>query len=150
MVSQKKLGICPLDLSYTPQSDPVYMSEQMLIYFQDKLINWKKSLSQVGHEGPESLIDVSVREADPVDNGINKEINYPQVACIEHKKKLLDQIEMALESIKNGTYGFCEYTGEPIGVARLESYPIARLCVEAQAQYEKESGLLPRPFFRYQ
>lgn len=150
MINQKKSERYFCDSSYKPQTDPVYMSEQMLIYFQDKLINWQKSLSQVGQESNESLIDVSVREADPVDNGINKEINYPQVACIEHKKMLLDQIEMALESIKNGTYGFCEHTGEPIGVARLESYPIARLCVEAQTQYEKESGLLPRPFFRYQ
>lgn len=137
-------------LPYTPKDDPTYMSEQMLTYFQDKLISWQKSLSHLSHEAPENLIDTSMREADPVDNGVNKEINYPQVACMEHKKMLLDQIKMALESIKNGTYGFCEQTGEPIGVARLESYPIARLCVEAQAQCEKASSLLFRSSFRYQ
>ena len=150
MAQLEKLETYTPDLLYTPQNDPVYMSEQMLFYFQDKLIRWQKSLLQLNHENPESLVDTSTREADPVDNGINKEINYPQVACIEHKKMLLDQIEMALESIKNGTYGFCEHTGDPIGIARLESYPIARLCIEAQAQCEKAASLLSRPFFRYQ
>ena len=105
---------------------------------------------QLNHENPESLVDTSTREADPVDNGINKEINYRQVACIGHKKMLLNQIEMTLESIKNGTYGFCEHTGDPIGIPRLESYLIARLCIEAQAQCEKTASMLSRPFFRYQ
>jgi DnaK suppressor protein len=123
---------------YTPMDDSTYMSEQMLNYFQDKLINWQKMLTQIAQDVPEQLIDTSVREADPVDNSINKEINYPQVACIEHKKMLLDQIEMALKSIKNGTYGFCEHTGKHIGVARLDSYPIARLCVKAQELCEKK------------
>jgi DnaK suppressor protein len=123
---------------YTPRDDSTYMSEQMLNYFQDKLINWQKMLTQIAQDVPEQLVDTSVREADPVDNSINKEINYPQVACIEHKKMLLDQIEMALKSIKNGTYGFCEHTGKHIGVARLDSYPIARLCVKAQELCEKK------------
>ena len=123
---------------YTPMDDSTYMSEQMLNHFQDKLINWQKMLTQIAQDVPEQLVDTSVREADPVDNSINKEINYPQVACIEHKKMLLDQIEIALKSIKNGTYGFCEHTGKHIGVARLNSYPIARLCVKAQELYEKK------------
>lgn len=131
-----------MTLPYTPRNDPMYMSEQMLSYFQDKLINWKKMLTQVDQDTPEKLVDISIREADPVDNGINKEINYPQVACIEHKKMLLDQIEIALENIKNGTYGYCEQTGKHIGVARLDSYPIARLCVKAQELCEKKANLL--------
>lgn len=124
--------------SYTPMKDSIYMSEQMLNYFQDKLINWQKMLTQIAQDAPEQLVDTSVREADPVDNSINKEINYPQVACIEHKKMLLDQIDIALKNIKNGTYGFCEHTGKHIGVARLDSYPIARLCVKAQELCEKK------------
>lgn len=126
---------------YDPRNDPIYMSEQMLSYFQDKLINWKKMLTSGGKENLETLVDTSVREADPIDNGINKEINYPQVACIEHKKMLLDQIEIALERIEKGTYGFCQHTGRHIGIARLDSYPIARLCVKAQEEYEKKSGV---------
>jgi DnaK suppressor protein len=131
---------------YTPMDDSTYMSEQMLNYFQDKLINWQKMLTQIAQDVPEQLVDTSVREADPVDNSINKEINYPQVACIEHKKMLLDQIEMALKSIKNGTYGFCEHTGKHIGVARLDSYPIARLCVKAQELCEKKRAFKPSQY----
>ncbi|WP_032114145.1 TraR/DksA family transcriptional regulator [Candidatus Paracaedibacter symbiosus] len=147
MKSPEKVKTAFIDTSYSPMADPVYMSEQMLGYFQDKLINWKKTLIHLTKDTPETLVDMSIRESDPVDNGINKEINYPQVACIEHQKMLLDQIDMAIERINNGTYGFCEQTGEPIGVARLESYPIARLCVEAQEQYEKSS--LSKQFSRH-
>ena len=144
MTNEKRIEHCDADFPYDPRNDPLYMSEQMLSYFQNKLINWKKMLTTSAKENPEILVDTSIREADPVDNGINKEINYPQVACIEHKKMLLDQIEIALETIKNGTYGFCEHTGKHIGVARLESYPIARLCVKAQEACEKASGLVHR------
>jgi DnaK suppressor protein len=125
------------DIDYAPERDDVYMSEKMRAYFQNKLEAWKKSLLQSEQSSVESLADVSIREIDPLDGAVNQEINFPQVVCIKHKKMLLQQIEAALARVQNGTYGFCEHTGDPIGVARLQSYPIARLCVRAQEQLEK-------------
>jgi DnaK suppressor protein len=140
----------PTGTDYRPEADHTYMSDQMVAYFQNKLIGWKKSLMQSEQYSVDSLADVSTRENDPLDSGTNKEINYPQVACIRHKKMLISQIDAALSNIKNGTYGFCEHTGNPIGVARLESYPIARLCVWAQGQLEKVVNMNSRNFPRAQ
>ncbi|WP_010304003.1 TraR/DksA family transcriptional regulator [Candidatus Odyssella thessalonicensis] len=126
---------------YRPELDDSYMSNEMMAYFYSKLVGWKNSLIKSEQSSVDSLADVTTRENDPLDNCSNKEINYPQVACIEHKKMLLRQIDAALASITNGTYGYCEHTGNPIGVARLESYPIARLCVWAQEQLEKVANI---------
>lgn len=122
--------------NYTPESDLVYMSDKMMEYFYNKLVNWKKSLLRSEQSSLNNLADVAARENDPLDNSTNQEINYPQVACIKHKKMLIQQIDAALSNISNGSYGFCEHTGNPIGVGRLQSYPIARLSVWAQKQLE--------------
>ena len=122
---------------YIVAMDEDYMSTNMLNYFRNKLLLWKESLLQSDQYLVDSLAEVSVRENCHLDNSTNKHINFPQVACIKHKRMLLQQIDAALLSINNGTYGYCEHTGNPIGVARLESYPTARLCVWAKEILEK-------------
>lgn len=125
---------------YIIATDEGYMSAGMLDYFKNKLLLWKENLVQSDQYMVDSLAEVSVRENCPLDDSTNKHINFPQVACIKHKRMLLQQIDAALLSIRNGTYGYCEYTGNPIGIARLESYPTARLCVWAQELLEKSAN----------
>jgi DnaK suppressor protein len=123
--------------SYTPQANEDFMSPQQLEYFKGKLINWRDQILQDCSETMTDMLDNRV-EADVID-AASKEADYKLTLRARNREfKLLKKIEEAIQRIDNGTYGYCEETGEPIGVKRLEARPIATLSIEAQERHERE------------
>ena len=121
---------------YKPKKDDPYMDEIQLEYFRQKLLNWKDELlsesrETLGHLQEESgnLPDFNDRAAAEIEKSF-------ELRTRDRYRKLLDKIEEALLRIEDGTYGYCEETGEPIGIARLEARPVATLCIEAQERHE--------------
>lgn len=111
-----------------------YMSPQQIEYFRQKLLAWKEQLPQISnthlHEGPPIETDL----VDCAANEIDKTI---ELSVRDRERKLISKIEDALRRIGEGSYGYCDETGEPIGIKRLEAFPIATLSVEAQERREK-------------
>lgn len=114
------------------------MSETMLSYFRQKLIAWKKELQQHSHRP--SPLTTPTYEPDSVARGMIEQLCYPEFSVQEYEGECRQEIDKALERIDEGTYGYCEHTGEPIGIKRLEAYPTARLSRSAQEVVEKYKG----------
>ena len=123
--------------NYSPMADSHYMSPHMLLYFKDKLENKRREIIARVKSISHDLMDNSIRDPDPADQGAKEELLFNNFMFQERENRLLKEVEKALGRIKNGTYGFCESTGDPIGFKRLEAYPTARFCMEAQQQKEK-------------
>ena len=123
--------------SYTPQANEDFMNPQQLEYFKGKLISWRDQILQDCSETMADMLDNRV-EADVID-AASKEADYKLTLRARNREfKLLKKIEEAIQRVDNGTYGYCEETGEPIGVKRLEARPIATLSIEAQERHERE------------
>lgn len=129
--------------SYHPSNDPEYMSEQMLNYFKDKLQKMDKQLLEKEEVISLSLVDAPNREPDHVDQGTNEELLIQDFMFQEYEDQLRHEVESALQRINDGTYGYCEETGNPIGVKRLLVVPYARYCLEIQnlKEYERKRGV---------
>jgi DnaK suppressor protein len=132
-----KLNTIDLPVGYKPTEDEDYMNPMQLEYFRRKLDTWKDELYQ---ESQETLLalkdDKNFNEPDPHDRATVEEDTYLELRTRDRYRKLLQKINEALERIKNGTYGYCEHTGEEIGLKRLEARPIATLSIKAQEYYE--------------
>lgn len=122
---------------YRPREDEEYMNEKQLAYFREKLLAWRaeleeESLKTLHHlqEEPHNEPDVNDRASTETDWAI-------ELRTRDRERKLIVKIDEALERIRNGSYGYCEETGIPIGIARLEARPIATLCLEAQERHER-------------
>ena len=123
--------------SYTPQTNEEFMSPQQLEYFKKKLINWRNQILEDCSETMTDMLDNRV-EPDVIDAAA-KEADYKLTLRARNREfKLLKKIDEAISRIDNGTYGYCEETGEPIGIKRLEARPIATLSIEAQERHERE------------
>ena len=114
-----------------------YLTTEQLEYFKSKLLKWKKELLEESENLQTSLKENSQPEADPLDFATNINSQTLELKTKDRCRKLIRKIEAALERIDNGTYGYCEETGEPIGIKRLEARPIATLCIAAQERHEK-------------
>jgi DnaK suppressor protein len=125
-------------LPYNPLADPVYMSPAMLAYFEEKLMALLAKLKKQSSDTLLHALPNITRESDYIDQGTNEELRQHQSIFQEHEDRLRHQIEAALKRIGDGSYGYCEETGEPIGVRRLEAVPQTRYCVKVQQ--EKEQG----------
>jgi DnaK suppressor protein len=125
--------------TYEPKLTEKYMCEKHKIYFKKKLSEWKKEIIKSNNEAlyNGSLDDNSV-SADMVDQASSYTDKTVEMKAINRQIKLISKIDQALKRIKDGTYGFCEETGEPIGIKRLMARPIAELCIAAQEKHEKE------------
>ena len=125
--------------TYVPKSTEKYMCEKHKAYFRKKLTEWKsdiiKSNNETLYNG--SLDDNSV-SADVVDQASSYTDKNVEMKAINRQIKLISKIDSALKKIKDGTYGFCEETGEPIGIKRLMARPVATLCIAAQEKHEKD------------
>ncbi|MDR0552925.1 MAG: RNA polymerase-binding protein DksA [Holosporales bacterium] len=122
---------------FNKKPDGHYLTSEQLEYFRAKLLNWKSDLLKESFEVKEFLaeeVDVEADMADTACNIINQSI---ELRTKDRKRKLIHKIEEAIAKIDNGTYGYCEETGKPIGIKRLEARPIATLCIEAQEMHEK-------------
>ncbi len=114
-----------------------YLTKEQLEYFRAKLLNWKKELLEETVGAQHQLKEEKVVEADDLDTASNMSNQLFELRSKDRERKLIHKIDKALDRIDDGTYGYCEETGEPIGVKRLEARPIATLCISAQERHEK-------------
>lgn len=120
-----------------PPMDDAYMGLRQLAYFRQKLLDWRQTLVTETHEALVQLKDESQRDVgDEVDRASREASQTLELRTRERCRKLLAKIDAALARIEDGSYGWCEETGEPIGLARLDARPVATLCVEAQERRE--------------
>jgi DnaK suppressor protein len=116
-----------------------YMSDAMKEYFRQKLINWHQDINDHLVQEEKITIDAlkdSMREPDHLDSAALESIMQSEVFSMNSSLQLIAQIKEALSKIEDGTYGFCEITGAPIGFRRLDAWPVAKLSIEAQEQME--------------
>ncbi len=122
---------------YDPLTDSNYMSADMLFYFKNKLRKMQQAILNKETAISLSLVDNPNKEPDHVDQGTREELLYNDFMLQEHEDHALKEIEHALDRIAKGSYGYCELTGEAIGVKRLEANPAARFCINPQKPVEK-------------
>ena len=125
--------------TYVPKLTEKYMCEKHKAYFKKKLADWKTEIIRSNNEAlyNGSMDDNSV-SADIVDQASSYTDKNVEMKAINRQIKLISKINQAIKKIENGTYGFCEETGEPIGIKRLMARPIATLCIAAQEKHEKD------------
>ena len=125
--------------TYEPKLTEKYMCEKHKLYFKKKLTDWKVEIIKTNNDAlyNGSMDDNSV-SADIVDQASSYTDKSVEMKAINRQIKLISKIDQAITRIKNGTYGFCAETGEPIGLKRLMARPVAELCIAAQEKHEKE------------
>jgi DnaK suppressor protein len=123
---------------YRPSDDELFMNPLMLEYFRLRLLRWQ---SELLHESNETLasmaVDGGMQEPDLADRASAETDRALELRTRDRERKLLSKISAALLRIEDGSYGYCEETGDPIGVKRLEARPIATLSLEAQERHER-------------
>ena len=125
--------------NYIPKESEKYMCEKHKLFFKNKLTDWKKDLVRANNEALyNSSLDDNSTSADIVDQASSYTEKNVEMRAINRQIKLISKIDSALKKIKDGTYGFCEETAEPIGLKRLMARPIATLCIAAQEKHEKD------------
>ena len=134
-----KLVMVKISKTYTPKETEKYMCPKHLAFFKKKLQEWKTELKRTSNEAIyNSSLDDNSTSADIVDQASSYTEKNVELRAINRQIKLISKIDSALKRIQNGTYGFCEDTGEPIGLKRLIARPVATLCIAAQEKHEKE------------
>ena len=124
---------------YIPSIKEKYMCSKHKKYFSEKLITWRKEIIKSNNDNVVlNNLDDNVSSADIVDQASSYTEKNVELRAINRQIKLISKIEAALKRIQDGTYGFCEDTGEPIGLKRLIARPVATLCIAAQEKHEKE------------
>ncbi len=126
-----------LPKGYKPTAKEEYMNDKQLEYFRLKLRDWRKELLAESQETMENLREENWHEADIADRASIETEAGVELRTRNRYLKLVNKIDAALRRIDTGEYGFCEETGEPIGLKRLEARPVATLCIEAQERHEK-------------
>ena len=125
--------------TYVPNLKEKYMSEKHKAFFKKKLTEWKTEIIRTNNEALyNSSLDDNSASADIVDQASSYTEKNVEMRAINRQIKLITKIDQAVKKIQDGTYGYCEETGEPIGVKRLIARPIATLCIAAQEKHEKE------------
>ena len=125
--------------TYVPKASEKYMCAKHLVFFKKKLLDWKTDLKRTSNEALfNSSLDDNSTSADIVDQASSYTEKNVEMRAINRQIKLISKIDGALKKIQDGTYGFCEETGEPIGLKRLMARPVATLCIAAQEKHEKE------------
>ena len=123
--------------NYKPSEDEEYMGPKQLEYFKRKLIDWRESLLEESQQTIEQMRDAARDVSDEAERASREtEISF-ELRTRDRYRKLLVKIDQALKRIDDESYGFCEETGEPIGLGRLEARPIATLSIEAQERREQ-------------
>ncbi len=123
---------------YKPSSKEPYMNERQLEYFRQKLLTWRDELLKDSQDTLQDLKETSLQEADLNDRASSETDQSLELRTRDRMRKLIKKIDAALARIEDGTYGYCEETGEPIGLARLEARPVATLTIEAQERHERK------------
>ena len=130
---QKYLDFKP----YKPKKGEEYMSPEQTEHFKSILFSWKKMLMSEAEKTMDHMKQDSSKLSDPNDAATQEEEFRLELRTRDRERKLISKIDQALSRIDDGSYGYCEDTGEPIGIKRLEARPIATLSIEAQERHEK-------------
>ena len=113
------------------------MNERHRLYFRRKLVAWKEDIIRQTRETVQGLNDDSSQHADIADRATSETDRALELRARDRQRKLISKIDSAIARIEDGSYGYCEETGEPIGLRRLEARPIATLSLEAQERHER-------------
>ena len=122
---------------YRPGEDEEFMNPRMTEYFRQKLLAWKDELLRESSETIQHLQEESLHEPDIADRASLETDRSLELRTRDRERKLIAKIDAALKRIEDGSYGFCEETGEPISIRRLEARPIATLSIESQERHER-------------
>ncbi|GAJ27644.1 RNA polymerase-binding protein DksA [Acidomonas methanolica] len=122
---------------YKPSESEEFMNPLQVEYFRQKLLRWRADLLKEADETLASLSEGGIHEADITDRASVETDRALELRTRDRARKLIVKINLALQRVENGTYGFCEETGDPIGLKRLEARPIATLSIEAQERHER-------------
>ncbi len=127
---------------YIPNSKEKYMCAKHKKFFTEELISWKKDIIKANNLGNLlNSIDDNVSSADIVDQASSYTDKSVEMKALNRSRKLISKINAALQRLKNGTYGYCEETGEQIGLKRLMARPVATLSIEAQEKHERDEKI---------
>jgi DnaK suppressor protein len=124
-------------LEYRPSEDEPFMNPRQREYFRQKLERWKHEILLESRETLENLQEESQNHPDMADRASSESDRALELRTRDRQRKLISKIDAALKRIDDGTYGYCEETGDPIGIARLDARPIATLSLEAQEMHER-------------
>jgi DnaK suppressor protein len=122
---------------YRPTEDEEFMSERQLEYFKKKLMDWKDDILRESRETVAILQKETENHPDLADRASSETDRALELRTRDRQRKLISKIDEAMRRIEDGSYGYCEETGEPIGLARLDARPIATLSLEAQERHER-------------
>lgn len=126
-----------LPRNYKPSSDEKFMNAKQVQYFRLKLLNWRDEIQKESAETLVHLQEDSLKEPDIADRASSETDWSLELRTRDRQRKLISKIDAAIERIEIGEYGYCEVTGDPISLKRLEARPIATMTVEAQEAHEK-------------
>ncbi len=122
---------------YRPSADEEFMNARQQAYFRGKLLEWKDEILREARETLQTLQSESLREPDVTDRASSETDWSIELRTRDRQRKLISKIDAALRRIEEGEYGYCEVTGEPISLQRLEARPIATMTLEAQEKHER-------------
>ena len=122
---------------YRPSEDELFMNERQLEYFKQKLQDWKEEILRESRETLSHLQTDTENHPDLADRASSETDKALELRTRDRQRKLISKVDEALRRIEEGNYGYCEETGEPIGLQRLEARPIATLSLEAQERHER-------------
>ena len=122
---------------YKPSEKEEYMNDMQLEYFRQKLLDWKKSLIGQSMDTLDELKQGGLNQPDQIDRASLESDKALELRTRDRARKLISKIDEDLKRIEDGTYGYCEETGDPIGLERLEVRPVATLSIEAQERHER-------------
>ncbi len=122
---------------YVPSDDEKFMNKKQKEYFQKKLQNWKDDILRESRSTITNLKQENKQQADVADRASSETDRSLELRTRDRQRKLIAKIDAALKRIGDGTYGYCDETGEPIGLRRLDARPIATLSIEAQEAHER-------------
>jgi DnaK suppressor protein len=137
MAARAKASSIVLPPDYRPSEDEPFMNERQRLYFRQKLLTWKEEIIRQTRETLAGLHEESTQHADLADRATSETDRALELRARDRQRKLIAKIDAALARIEDGSYGYCEETGEPIGLKRLDARPIATLSVEAQERHER-------------
>ena len=127
---------------YTPGEKEKYMCEKQKTYFKKRLVEWKNEIIELNSKGLYlNDVDSEISSPDVIDQASSQAEKNVEMRTLNRQIKLLSKIEKAIKKIKDNTYGYCEETGEQIGLKRLIARPIATLSIEAQEKHEKNEKI---------
>ncbi|HRP79397.1 MAG TPA: RNA polymerase-binding protein DksA [Aquamicrobium sp.] len=126
-----------VETDYVPSEDEPFMNERQKAYFRTKLVSWKNEILREARETLEILQRENANLPDLADRASSETDRAIELRARDRQRKLISKIDAALQRIDEGTYGYCEETGEPIALKRLDARPIATLSIEAQERHER-------------